>query len=201
MHLLFMALSRRREHLADAQAVRMCKDPLALAKALASIAEKYRGAGEVEEGFSVLFIQSPEVSSLDEGRGIFSNLFSTHPPVGERVARLLAFAKADVSALAPAAAPSGGTDLAGQAAPETSTREEPWFRVYRGEGRWEGPFTPRQMLAAGLVDPGTWVCPEGTEEVKPASAFPVLIPLFTDRVRGSVVPQRCPRCRGASGEA
>jgi len=82
-----MAISRSREFLADATGARIAGSPLGLASAL----EKLTRASELMplEGRAEtahMFIVSPLSG------GSFLSLFSTHPPVEERVARLRAMA-------------------------------------------------------------------------------------------------------------
>ncbi|MFA4965023.1 MAG: M48 family metalloprotease, partial [Thermoleophilia bacterium] len=82
------ALSRERERQADLAAARYTRDPLSLAEALRVIARHPGGAGWVPEGLAPLCIratQAPRPWLLAKWR-------ETHPPVGERVAMLLALA-------------------------------------------------------------------------------------------------------------
>jgi heat shock protein HtpX len=83
--LIQMAISRAREYLADAAGAQISKKPWALADALEKL-ERAATALPMEANPSTahLFIVNPlRGSSL-------LNLFSTHPPVAERVARLRA---------------------------------------------------------------------------------------------------------------
>lgn len=78
-----MAVSRSREYLADATAAQITGNPEGLAKAL----EKLGGASSrtpmnAEPATAHMFITNPL-----SGRSM-ANLFSTHPPIEERVARL-----------------------------------------------------------------------------------------------------------------
>ena len=77
--LLLRAHSRRREYAADDRAVRVTGDPLALARAL----RKIQRATEPDWGpFAPFYVPTDDASVL--GR-----LFSTHPPMDERVRRLV----------------------------------------------------------------------------------------------------------------
>jgi heat shock protein HtpX len=82
--LIQLGISRSREYLADETAARLTQDPEALASALEKLE---RGAARipahVEPATASLFIVSP----LAGGRS-WLNLFSTHPPMAERIARL-----------------------------------------------------------------------------------------------------------------
>lgn len=111
---LTMAVStsilREKEFAADAHAVRMCKDPLALATALRKISGRYRGAEDVPDIYAPLFIVNPKPSLFDENDPFFARWFGTHPPIRERMERLMKWAHADLEGLPPeqAAAFVGG---------------------------------------------------------------------------------------------
>ncbi|HLC97437.1 MAG TPA: zinc metalloprotease HtpX [Candidatus Nanoarchaeia archaeon] len=83
-----MAISRSREYLADETGARFCKDPESLAIALekihANVAHHPFQAMGTTEATAHLFIHNPFTA-----KGLVS-LFSTHPPVEERVKRLRA---------------------------------------------------------------------------------------------------------------
>ena len=77
------AVSRTREFQADATGAHTCGDPLALASALQKLERGARARPmRVAEGASHLFIVNPL-----RGASI-ANMFSTHPPIAERVRRL-----------------------------------------------------------------------------------------------------------------
>ena len=81
--LIQMAISRSREYLADDGAADLTGNPIGLASALDKLAAySERVPMRVNPSTSHLFIVNPL-----RGGG-FSNLFSTHPPIGERIARL-----------------------------------------------------------------------------------------------------------------
>ena len=84
--LLVRAHSRRREFAADDRAVEVAGDPLALARAL----RKIERASSVE--WSLL---SPLYVHDDEDESRWTRLLSTHPPVDDRVDRLVARAEND----------------------------------------------------------------------------------------------------------
>ena len=82
--LIQMAVSRSREYLADESGARICGRPLALANALRKLhtASHMIPMTEARPASAHLFIVSPLT-----GGGLRS-LFSTHPPMEERIARL-----------------------------------------------------------------------------------------------------------------
>ena len=80
-----MAISRSREYLADETGARICGQPLALAGALHKLGVA-SGQIPMQNGnpsTEQMFIVSPLF-----GGGSMANLFSTHPPLEERIARL-----------------------------------------------------------------------------------------------------------------
>lgn len=80
-----MAISRSREFLADATGARIAGTPLGLAAALEKLARASEMVPlEARPETAHMFIVSPLAG------GSFLNLFSSHPPVEERVARLRA---------------------------------------------------------------------------------------------------------------
>jgi heat shock protein HtpX len=87
--LVQMAVSRSREYLADETGARICGDPRPLAGALVKshAAAQVRPMAEASPATAHLFIVSPLVG------GSLRKLFSTHPPLEERVARLEALGR------------------------------------------------------------------------------------------------------------
>lgn len=80
-----MAISRSREFLADATGAKIAGNPLGLASALAKLARASEMVPlEARPETAHMFIVSPLAG------GSFLSLFSTHPPVEERIARLRA---------------------------------------------------------------------------------------------------------------
>ncbi len=93
-----MAISRQREYVADATGAEILGDPLPLADALGKL---QRGAEaqpmQVNQAAAPLYIVNPLAGS--RGRNL-SNLFSTHPPMDERILRLRRMAGIRDTALA-----------------------------------------------------------------------------------------------------
>jgi len=83
-NLIKASVSRQREFLADASAVQFTRNPDGIAGALKRI-------GGFETGSRIEHPNAPEASHMFFGRGITSGLnalFSTHPPLVERIRRL-----------------------------------------------------------------------------------------------------------------
>ena len=79
--LVQLAVSRRREYMADASGAELTRYPDGLADALEKISKHNRGDMKVSEAVSHLFIADPNRSALDA-------LYATHPPIEERIKRL-----------------------------------------------------------------------------------------------------------------
>lgn len=77
-----MAVSRQREYLADATGAMTTRDPEGLAEALAKIGQTGSSMRKQNSSTAHLFFANPL-----KGNGI-SKLFSTHPPIEDRIARL-----------------------------------------------------------------------------------------------------------------
>ncbi|MBV8450709.1 MAG: M48 family metallopeptidase [Deltaproteobacteria bacterium] len=86
--LIAMAVSRQREYLADASSAEFTRNPRALLRALEHIARTESPLANASRGTAHLFIVNPLESASDNGEGFFDNLFSTHPPLSQRIQRL-----------------------------------------------------------------------------------------------------------------
>ncbi len=81
--LIQLAISRKREFLADSSGALLTRYPEGLASALEKISQYKQPMRNVSSATSHLFISSPFGKS-----GYFGKIFSTHPPIEERVAKL-----------------------------------------------------------------------------------------------------------------
>lgn len=82
--LLQLAVSRRREFLADASGALLTRYPEGLASALEKLAADSEPLEVANKATAHLYIVNP----LKDHRGFINNLFSTHPPIAERVKAL-----------------------------------------------------------------------------------------------------------------
>jgi len=83
-----LAVSRQREYLADASGAELTRHPLALASALEKIAAAVEPTPSIKQGIAHLCIEDPRGGTEAERRGWFAALWSTHPPIGRRIALL-----------------------------------------------------------------------------------------------------------------
>jgi heat shock protein HtpX len=82
--LIQLAISRRREFLADSSGVGMTKNPEGLARALEKISHDTEPLEAANKATAHLYIADP-LKNLHGAVGMFAGLFQTHPPVKERI--------------------------------------------------------------------------------------------------------------------
>ncbi|MBN1385290.1 MAG: M48 family metalloprotease [Elusimicrobia bacterium] len=172
-------ISRQRETLADATAVKLTRNPLALAEGLYKISRKWRYGGFVAKGFSPLFIMNPNQLSIDEEENLFADFFSTHPPLKVRLKMLLGLAKASLQ-------------KSKKSEYTIVEKKERWW--VSSEGKMLGPYTMPQLTAVAGVLPLAWVCRDGTSELKRLKDEPELNGVFIPRDAGNASNYLCPRC-------
>lgn len=85
--LIQLAISRKREFLADSTGVSMTKNPQGLMKALEKISQDREPLEAANKATAHLYISDP-LKNTHGAIGLFANLFNTHPPVEERIAAL-----------------------------------------------------------------------------------------------------------------
>lgn len=89
--LMQLALSRKREYLADASGALLTRYPQGLADALRKISDDTDPLKEANKATANLYIINPFRANIKGGHGArtwFAGLFSTHPPTAERIKRL-----------------------------------------------------------------------------------------------------------------
>ena len=86
--LLSMAVSRKREYLADATGAQFTRNPLALASALQKIDAAPDATRSLGRGAAHLCIVDPTERKLSSKEGFLGDLFASHPPMRLRLARL-----------------------------------------------------------------------------------------------------------------
>ena len=85
---LAMAVSRKREYLADATGAQLTRNPMALASAL----EKMEGATgatlSISRGAAHLCIVDPSPGLMSSKQGFLADFVASHPPIRQRIIRL-----------------------------------------------------------------------------------------------------------------
>lgn len=187
--LVSMFVSREREYRADAGAVRMTRNPLALAEALDLISTRWAGTGLISEGLEMLCIRSPQASGYDESEGWWADLMSTHPPIRKRIHVLLMMAHVGTSAL-------NKREQVRSMAPEVPPG--PLYYALDPENFWQGPFRIAELATFPWFSPQTWIRTDPGGKAVRVSALRSLNGAFKDRVSEQCAGQagmRCPVCR------
>jgi len=85
-----LAVSRKREYLADASGALLTRYPEGLASALEKLRDYQRPLAEANKATAHLYIVNPLKDSGGQTTGFLANLFNTHPPLEDRIKRLRA---------------------------------------------------------------------------------------------------------------
>ena len=100
--LLAMAVSRKREYLADATGAELTRNPVALASALEKLEAHSAPTRSITRGAAHLCIVDPAGLAFNRAEGGAAELFGSHPPIQQRIIRLKGmaylFAKQDAGA-------------------------------------------------------------------------------------------------------
>jgi heat shock protein HtpX len=83
--LLALAVSRRREFLADAMSAQFTRNPLALASALEKLEHAAAPTGSIKRGAAHLCIVDPLGRRISEREGWLADRLATHPPMNKRI--------------------------------------------------------------------------------------------------------------------
>jgi heat shock protein HtpX len=86
--LLAMAVSRKREYLADATGAQLTRNPMALASALEKLEGATAPTGSITRGAAHLCIVDPAPGTLAAKEGVVADFFGSHPPIRQRIIRL-----------------------------------------------------------------------------------------------------------------
>jgi heat shock protein HtpX len=97
---LAMAVSRKREYLADATGAQLTRNPGALASALEKLSAAAAPTRAITRGAAHLCIVDPTASSLTNVEGFLGDVFSSHPPIAQRIIRLKGMAYQDAKRVA-----------------------------------------------------------------------------------------------------
>jgi heat shock protein HtpX len=86
--ILAMAVSRKRELLADATGAQFTRNPLALASALEKLEAAASPTRAITRGAAHLCIVDPAPGLLSSREGFLADVLSSHPPIRQRIIRL-----------------------------------------------------------------------------------------------------------------
>ena len=85
---LAMAVSRKREYLADATGAQFTRNPEGLARALENIESATGATRAIARGAAHMCIVDPGERRISDRPGLLGDIFASHPPLAERIARL-----------------------------------------------------------------------------------------------------------------
>jgi heat shock protein HtpX len=102
--LLAMAVSRKREYLADASGAQFTRNPMALATALEKLGAASAATGSITRGAAHLCIVDPAPGMLAAKEGFLADFLGSHPPIQQRIIRLKGMAYQQAKREASAAA-------------------------------------------------------------------------------------------------
>lgn len=168
LRLLATLVERRRELRADAEAVELTRNPVALAEAIWVVTRENHFVCDdmIGNAYAPIFIADP-TAGPDGGRdGFLAELFTTHPPLGRRLAPLLEMAGINMP------------ELLDRLEHKTSLRQ----KVY-GAVKEDLPTDLIQEPLGGELNAQVGSCPECG------------IPLAPDRWAGVLIAS-CPHCHG-----
>ncbi len=191
-HLLYMFLSRTKEYRADAVAIRLSRNPIALAEALYIITHGWRGKGAIPDSLGPIFIISPEHNALDEKEGFVSNLFSTHPPAGKRIGTLLEMAHSNLEFTEDGLARPPAPQFSESSLSPSGVSLKQWF-IFK-EGDWLGPLDVAGLMAGGL-DPNSWVSRTNEKRARLASEYGELTGAIRQAGSHGDCSVSCSKCR------
>lgn len=188
-YLLNLFISREREYRADAGAVRITRNPIALAETLNVISRKWKGTGFIGNGLEMLCIASPANKSIDESEGFFADMLSTHPPIKKRINILLNMAHSNIAELE-----SKGKAKIQKSPPKTADK---LFYALDNNYQWQGPFTVKELAELSWFSTLTWLSEDGKKTIKATDIQP-LSDMFEKRIAveaGTKTNYLCPLCQ------
>ncbi|HNT34882.1 MAG TPA: zinc metalloprotease HtpX, partial [bacterium] len=215
MMLLFSALlSRQREFMADAAAVELCRDPMALSRAIYKANTRYSQVGGTSDVYSPIFIVDPRSVGLEDDSGFFGRLFGSHPAAMKRIERLAAMAG------------KRATDVLGEirdiqkersrnktvikhfvsSHPEQDAgvqSEDPTWLACDGKGQWHGPYRVEELVFLPFFTTRVRVRNLIENQAGLASDFKPIVELLNRAGTHARHPDsnQCPRCKVALSQS
>ncbi len=83
--ILAMAVSRKREYLADATGAQLTRNPMALASALEKLEGATGATASVSQGAAHLCIVDPSPGLMSSKEGFLADFVASHPPIRQRI--------------------------------------------------------------------------------------------------------------------
>jgi len=190
-NLLSMFISREREYRADAAAVRMTRNPVALAEALHIVSRNWNGSGLISSGLEMLCIASPEPDPYDESDTWLADLLSTHPPMKKRIRKILYYAHKTFDAF------EQKQDEKSKDANRGEREEDDRYYALDPKQQWQGPFSLAVLCSLPWITPMTWLSDIRGHDAFRASEDDLVGSSLTMRMGETPSGYTCPNCRHA----
>jgi len=187
---LNMFISRQRDYRADAIAVRLSRDPLALAEGLYLASRHWRGAGISGEKIEPIFFLRPRAKKFDEIEGFFSDCFATRPPVDKRLNVLLDIAHSDMDQLVESISSKQKQGI--QMMYSKTEETDRW--LVRKDGQWLGPLNTEEFATLAWIRPETLVKRLGSVAMATVAASAELSKVTEESIGRSSEEIYCPKC-------
>ncbi len=229
MYFFSTLISRQRELLADATAVELSRDPMALARIIykAQLGNSYLGDFSL---YTPLFLVPPDSREIRDH--FFDRLFNTHPPATLRLKLLTSMANKSwrdlIAQIKEQQKRRERARLEVKAQEErhkeridsslddvsnysvlsriqTANLQERIWMVRGASGRWEGPYTSNSLLSLPFFSPGLRVKNIRENQEGKAKDFASLRQAFYRLYRQQPIDlqsqNKCPQCQIELGEA
>jgi len=196
LKIMIIFISRNRENYADVKSVEITRNPMALVSALYKInTSRIDKEIFIYSSFSPLFIVPPEINTINEKKGFFADLFSTHPPINERLNNLLIIAGSSLEKFYYAKEKEKyfrekEKINEGKEKEEKNLIKENDYYVYMNN-EWFGPYKKSQLFEIENLTPETYINIAGTNIV---AEFKNIFPDIFDISSLEQSKRMCPRC-------
>lgn len=217
IHFFITIISQNREFLADATAVELSRNPLALARIIykAQIANSYLGDSTL---FTPLFLVPP--ASRDIAETTWSKLFNTHPPVSKRLKVLTEMSHITIKELIEGI--RAQEEIKKNTRPEIKSieelgrerrelvknlqeratqnldKEKVWL-IKNAQGKWEGPYTLGALITLPFFTPAIRVKNVQENQEGRAREFPQVRFALYNQLKNQPISQdlfnKCPLCQ------
>lgn len=218
-------LSRQRETLADAGAVEICRQPLALARAIYKSHLKHSFVSDFASTYGPMFIVSPDSDYTDQrSEGFLERILSSHPPLMDRISILAQLGHAKTEDIVRQVWHQQQLRLSsrekrktfeetehkkqppasGKSLEKKEKAKQPLWRIQDPNGGWLGPYPLAELMSLPFFTPQSWLRKEGETAESPAHGFPEVCRALGSRRKSPAKARSgsglCPRCRTTLSE-
>lgn len=197
--LIVVFISQQKVFKADAAAVRLTRNPLALAQGLYIISKSWQGRFTGTEGLFSLCIAQPESWTASGSWTETEYEFSSHPPIEERIDILLNMAHADKSSLEDMLKNIKQSVKVARKTFSQKKKKEKELKTQKGwfvldKNKWQGPFLLKELHNLGWLSATHLVRKDGALLATKAFEDNDLAELFKESSKESLCKFTCPSC-------